>query len=177
MRPYLRYEPEQPPSDAAEARRLSRLAAVTPLLFVVLGSRPSLSRPGRVDAGPIIAGDASRQLPFLSGPLQVPQPLVSDSPPLPQGLSLRLCHAYLASGVGVRRTRLRASSLTWGPLTRATGRLRYDALAFPPSPWPVSRGKRSDAYRDDALPAASLPLRMTLAFRNSARRRDSQCFS
>jgi hypothetical protein len=38
-------------------------------------------------------------------------------------------------------------------------------------------GDRADAYRDDALPVGSLPLRMALALRNSARRRVSQGFS
>src|SRR5262245_61343464 len=45
----------------------------------------------------IIPGCASRPLPLLSGRLQVPQPLVSDSSPLPHGLSLRPRHADLAS--------------------------------------------------------------------------------
>jgi hypothetical protein len=38
-------------------------------------------------------------------------------------------------------------------------------------------GDRVHAYRDDALPAGSLPFRMALAFRNTARRRVSQGFS
>ena len=41
----------------------------------------------------------------------------------------------------------------------------------------LQRLRIADAYRDDALPAGSLPFRMALAFRNSARRRVSHGFS
>ena len=75
----------------------------------------------------------SGDLPSLAGWLQVPQPLVLDSPPLPPGLAFRLRHAYVTPCIGVASHRRASSSLTSISFTRAdAGQPIDEALGLVP---------------------------------------------